>query len=394
MGINPDFRAKYPSPKRCPPKIISPNDAGITGTHQCGFYLPKSVWQHFTGISPEKDTLKKEDLEITWPDGLVTDSVITWYGQKTRSEYRLTKFGRGFPWLRDEYVGNLLVLIFTDFGKAHAHVIGDDTLEAKVLSALGVELHSNWALFVGQPISIDSPAECIQKKQIEYADLFDKFPMARKMSDLAADILESCSDPDYINRPDKALLDLMTLEYELFKKIENRLVGDISHDGDTDAFIEAVLPLIQRRKARAGKSLENHVARLLRANAVSFEEQAKRIKGKPDVVVPEESYYFSRGFDPGSFLVLAIKRTCKDRWRQVTEEAPKMDVRYLLTMQEGISSNQLLDIHNAGIRLVVPKQLHRLYPKVDEGNPISVYDFIEECLRISNAHDPGQMKLL
>ena len=44
-------------------KIISPNDAGITGTHQCGFYLPKSVWQHFTGISPEKDTLKKEEKE-------------------------------------------------------------------------------------------------------------------------------------------------------------------------------------------------------------------------------------------------------------------------------------------------------------------------------------------
>ena len=375
-------------------KTISANDAGMTGSHQCGFYLPKAVWKHFTRIPPIKGTKKKESLEITWPDGLTTNSVITWYGQKTRSEYRLTSFGRGFPWLRDNYVGCLLILALDGKGKARVFVVTDDLLREKVLATLGLELQSNWALFVGKSLIIESEDECIARKQTEYSELFSRFPSARKMSDLAAEILENCSGPDYINAPDKALMDLMDVEYTLFKKIENRLVGDISHDGDTDAFIAAVLPLIQRRKARAGKSIENHASRLLSANDIQFEEQAMRIKGRPDIVVPNEAYYFNRSFNQELFLVLAIKRTCKDRWRQVTEEAPKMNVRYLLTMQEGISSKQLEEIHAAGIRLVVPKQLHNKYPKVEVGSPISVHEFIQETARISDSHSNGQLSLL
>jgi hypothetical protein len=29
-------------------KFISPNDVGLTGGHQCGYYLPKKVWQIFS----------------------------------------------------------------------------------------------------------------------------------------------------------------------------------------------------------------------------------------------------------------------------------------------------------------------------------------------------------
>ena len=35
-------------------KFISPNDAGITGTHQCGFYLPKPIWEMYADFGPEK----------------------------------------------------------------------------------------------------------------------------------------------------------------------------------------------------------------------------------------------------------------------------------------------------------------------------------------------------
>jgi type II restriction enzyme len=82
-------------------KFISANDVNATGAHQYGFYLPKQegVWQMFTGHPPVKDTLEKEFVSISWQvEEYVTESAITWYGRRTRSEYRLTRFGRGFPY--------------------------------------------------------------------------------------------------------------------------------------------------------------------------------------------------------------------------------------------------------------------------------------------------------
>ena len=91
-------------------KFVSPNDSGLTGGHQCGFYLPISAWKMFTPHPPERGANKKHDVEITWQDGRTTESVVTWYG-KAKREYRLTRFGREFPFLNADAVGNLLVLI-------------------------------------------------------------------------------------------------------------------------------------------------------------------------------------------------------------------------------------------------------------------------------------------
>ncbi|HXK62695.1 MAG TPA: EcoRII N-terminal effector-binding domain-containing protein, partial [Acidobacteriota bacterium] len=33
-------------------KFISANDAGLTGSHQAGFYLPKSAWELYAPFGP------------------------------------------------------------------------------------------------------------------------------------------------------------------------------------------------------------------------------------------------------------------------------------------------------------------------------------------------------
>src|SRR5688572_7716371 len=80
-------------------KFISRNDLGLTGSHQSGFYLPKQEWSLF---SPRPD-VKGENFEVPvrvrWPDGRETDSRVKWYGRLSRSEFRLTRFGKGFPWM-------------------------------------------------------------------------------------------------------------------------------------------------------------------------------------------------------------------------------------------------------------------------------------------------------
>ena len=40
-------------------KFISANDCGLTGSHQAGFYLPKSAWELYAPFGPEKGKLEK-----------------------------------------------------------------------------------------------------------------------------------------------------------------------------------------------------------------------------------------------------------------------------------------------------------------------------------------------
>ena len=127
-------------------KFISANDAGTTGSHQAGFYLPKNAWQMYTPYPPHDGRNDKHEVTILWQEGRETQSVVTWYGTGTRSEYRLTRFGRGFPYLNDDYVGGLLVLIPLDISSFRAYILDldEDILEAQV--ALGVEIISGWGI--------------------------------------------------------------------------------------------------------------------------------------------------------------------------------------------------------------------------------------------------------
>ncbi len=91
-------------------KYISPNDVGLTGGHQCGYYMPKKdgVWQMFTPHPPEKGQNSDSEVSILWADGRVTESCVKWYGRGTRSEYRITRFGKDFPHLTEDSVGDRL----------------------------------------------------------------------------------------------------------------------------------------------------------------------------------------------------------------------------------------------------------------------------------------------
>src|SRR5258708_38420770 len=94
-------------------KFISPNDVGLTGGHQYGYYIPKheDVWPLFTPQPPEKGTNHTHPIHIVWQNGRETDSNVKWYGVGTRSEYRITAFGKDFPYISHHVVGDLLVLI-------------------------------------------------------------------------------------------------------------------------------------------------------------------------------------------------------------------------------------------------------------------------------------------
>lgn len=362
-------------------KFISPNDVGETGSHQCGYLLPKHAWQAFTSIPPEKltgNTNPKEDIHVIWHDSLETKSTITWYGRKTRSEYRLTRFGRGFPYLSKENIGSLLVLVPAGERRFRAFVLDTDADFEAIEAALGVSFMKGWALFDATiPPAEETEDECLNRHFTAFIAAHDVFPAARTISAAVQDAIIDCIRNILSTSSDKQLVLLMQLEHDLFRMLERKIckVETTRLFKDVDDFIRTASSIMNRRKSRAGKSLENHMAFLLSNCGVPFESQP-RIDGEPDIVVPSADAYLDPSFPLERLIVMGLKTTCKDRWRQVLSEGKRVPTKHLLTMQQGISDNQLKQMHSSNVKLVVPKEIHCKYPASHRAMLLSIEEFI------------------
>lgn len=346
-------------------KFISPNDVGITGSHQCGFYLPGAVWQLFTPHPPTKGSNAKSWPKVLWQDGRVTESCVTWYGTRTRNEYRLTRFGKEFPYLTDDTVGSLLVLIPKSHEEFIAYVVDTDDDIAEVQSALGVETGQRWGLFdsAAKPVP-ESEDDCIERHFRKFQANLEAFPSTIKFSNAARQALIECVSEFAKHSPDDRLMACMDAEYRLFRHVERQLCqGDIHRlFKSVDDFLSTASSILNRRKSRAGRSLEHHVEQLLREEGIPFASKPSLVEGEPDILIPSVQAYLDPRFPLDRLCMIGVKTTCKDRWRQVLNEAQRMKQRHILTIQPGISSSQMEEMRKAGVSLIVPKRLHKHYP--------------------------------
>lgn len=86
---------------------------------------------------------------------------------------------------------------------------------------------------------------------------------------------------------------------------------------------------------------------------------------KPDFIFPSGEAYHNSSFDIQKLVTLAAKTTCKDRWRQVLNEANRLkdSPKYLCTLQQGISGAQMDEMQAENVVLVVPEPYIVSYPK-------------------------------
>jgi hypothetical protein len=128
---------------------------------------------------------------------------------------------------------------------------------------------------------------------------------------------------------------------------------------DVDSFLKISLSVHNRRKARAGLSLEEHISAILVANKVKFVKKAKTEgKREPDFLFPSKSAYDDETFPSSYLTMLGSKTTLKDRWRQVLNEANRIPAKHLLTLQPAISEDQTDEMREEKLQLVVPRELH------------------------------------
>ena len=358
-------------------KFISPNDAGLTRGHQCGYYLPKNVWQIYTPNPPVKGVNSESLVTVLWQDGRETQSCVHWYG-RTKSEYRLTRFGHDFPWLSGDSVGDLLMLIPVSHEKFLGYVLDHEEDVEEVTAALGVEVIDTWGVYqAGAEQSPETEDACVNRKFRLYTQALADFPTTEELSRQAREILMACFKGFAGLSVDDRLWNLVQAEYSLFKIIERQVCQPEIQRlfKSIDDFLKTAQPIMQRRKSRAGRSLENHFEFLLKQANVPCDIRSS-VDGRPDVIIPSATAYCDPNYPTQKLCMVGVKTTCKDRWRQVLNEARRVQNKHILTFQRGISKKQLQEMNAAGVTLIVPERLQKEYPKGSGIRIVTVRDFM------------------
>jgi len=344
-----------------------------------------NAWPLFFKSPGEKGENKDEFITITWQNDFSTESRAIYYGVGTRNEYRLTRFGKGFPFLTDDNVGDLLILCRLPNKQYKAYVLQSDDDIEEFFAALNISpANANGLVGPQEEVKAEDALEHCFRGFL--AGLKVDFPDTGSLSRTARDCYRAAyktTEQMITADPDKAILNWLEAEFQLFKLIENdryrQRIGKAF--ASVEEFIETANTLLQRRKSRAGFSLEHHLAAMFKVFGLQFDAQGfTEGRKKPDFIFPGTTAYQDKGFDAGKLFVLAAKTTCKDRWRQVMNEADRAATKYLFTLQQGISSAQLKEMYAANIRLVVPKPHLTSFPADFRGEILTLRQLVEKIM--------------
>lgn len=360
-------------------KFLSANDTGDTGAHQAGIYIAKNAISILFDEPGEKGSNKDKYVKVRWQDDFTTDSRFIYYGTGTRNEYRITRFGRGFPFLRTEHTGDLFVFVKNDVEDYSGYILETEDDINAFLDAFAMSPTDTGTIIQKEDMQLDTRAELAFAEFIEALTV--DFPASVEMSAAARRIFNSVynHEENIQLNPDKELIDWINTEYRLFRKIEFARYGDMITRGfsTVEKFIEVANMVLNRRKSRAGKSLEHHLSAMFDGNSLIYQAQPRTEGNKrPDFLFPGESAYHDLTYPSEQLIFLGAKTTCKDRWRQVINEANRIRDKHLFTLQQGISAQQLDEMEAEHITLVVPAPYIAAYPSEKRDSIWTLHKFI------------------
>ena len=215
------------------------------------------------------------------------------------------------------------------------------------------------------------------------------FPSTRDFSHLARSTL---ADVNASDDPDTALVEWLNHEEALFRRLERRIVTERLEKGftkdnrtDVDAFIGFSLSVQNRRKARMGFALENHLEAVFQTHNIAYTRGAiTENNNRPDFLFPSsEAYHAATTTSCTRLVMLGAKSTCKDRWRQVLVEASKIPRKHLLTLEPGISENQTDQMESSNLQLIVPRPIHGSYGDYQQNWLWNLNDFMQHLVTTS-----------
>lgn len=384
-------------------KRLAANDTLATNAHQAGPYVPKNFL--FT-VFPPLNTAFFRNPDIRFD--LFLDSHgdhrnvrAVYYnnklrGEGTRDEARITNFGgRQSALLDPDSTGALAVFVFPMQGAAegtrgcHAWLCRVEAEEDLVEDRIGpVEpgQYVVWTPALGRSTEPEAPSRThcrLSREQIPVAWL-TRFPAGEEIIRKVVELRNGTSAS-----VDERLLQRRECEYQIFQSVEEAFYLPRIQQGFTsvEGFVGLAQTILQSRKARSGNSLELHAREIFLEEGLrslqDFQHKPVIENGKrPDFLFPSQAAYEDRNFPAERLRMLAAKTTCKDRWRQVINEADRISTKHLLTLQEGVSEGQFREMHEAGVQLVVPKSLHDAFPPAVRTRLLSLEEFIRDVYRV------------
>ena len=358
-------------------KRLSANDTQATGGHQAGFYVPKHfAFRVFPSLNNTNELNPRVEFELRIDSHINVHTVrAIWYNNRyqngTRDEARITGLGGNeSPLLDSEATGALVVFAFrfppmTEHPVCHVWVCDNAVEEDRIEDRIGPVLPGKSRIWPELLFDQQGPRPCwLEPNDIPHGWL-KNFPTGEEMISKTVELRpELSADVDW------RLTRRHECEYELFRSVEKAVEFSRIKQGypTMGAFLDHAQSVLQRRKSRAGRSLELHVRHIFYEEDLVEEKNfsyqpTSEAKKRPDFLFPNAQAYHDPFFPSQKLMMLAVKTSLRDRWRQVLEEAERIETKHLLTLDEGISETQFQEIDNAGIRLVAPRPLHSKYPQ-------------------------------
>lgn len=366
-------------------KRLSANDTGLTGGHQVGIYVPREL---AVDVAPELgvsalNPRRQLRFHLVSHDQLATPNLIYYNSRRIRhqpggrDELRLTGFGGRRSALQDpESTGAVLATAWRPSDSIlEAWLAGTVEEEDAIEAAFGPIEPGTQVLRlpggVGRQLTLASiPPTC----EPDIGDLprswVSTFPPGRELTEEAIR-----RRPGAGETVDQRVVSRYRCEFGLFRVVETAHTLPLVTGGfrTVDEFLAVAQAVANRRKSRAGRSLELHLARAFDEEGVAY-ESGQQTEGQrtPDFVFPSiAAYYAGRPTH-----MLGVKTSVKDRWRQVLDEAARIPEKHLFTLSEGVSPDQFDQMAGAGLRLVVPAANIAKFPEPIRPSLLTLADFV------------------
>ena len=341
----------------------------------------------FFYLDDESDHVRKSDGFLTWYDSRENNP--------TRSEFRLyyscgevsETFKEGdivivgkrtngdlyFIVARDgTTVANQLVWLFDLKGEDLSSFKFKDISQGEQKPGVSINL-----ILDDLGIKVESDDNLLEPLLKKFGPIF---PSTAEFSSYARGCLNGLSIKD---DPDGVLMEWINYEEKLFRTLEKHIVSERLKQGfgaagqDVDAFISFSLSVQNRRKARMGAALENHLEEAFKILGIRYSRgKVTENKSKPDFIFPSIHDYHEFSFPADQLTMLGVKSTCKDRWRQILSEAKRVLEKHLFTLEPSISKSQTDEMKGSSVTLVVPQFIHETYSSDQQNWLMNLSEFI------------------
>ncbi len=322
------------------------------------------------------------------------DGHLTWYdareNQRHRSpEFRLVYSADVRPLMAEVYEGDFVWVAMAQDGASATVIIAG----ARTRAASGVDrlfqtgLH--WRPALTRAFEI-SPLEDVDQLDLEdaatlellgvrvevEASLLDRFverfggghpmPTSLEFAGFAREVAGLAADPR--QDPDAILVHWWKITESAYYAYERHILQPLLNDAfankatvDVDEFFKLAARFKNSRFSRAGKTFEYHLGALFDLVEIRWEPCNKKLYdgSKPDFLMPSIDAYLDAAYPTELITFLGAKTSAKERWRQLADEAKRLPVKYLATLDRYLTKDTLSDMGAASVIPVVPIQTQR-----------------------------------